>query len=76
MCKVAAQLRAAAANKKAEDFTVHPQTNKRCVGAMQSFGRSIKDMNIVKFDPISIGVAATKYPAAKYVIFWLLYYLR
>jgi hypothetical protein len=33
MCKVSAQLRAAAANKKAEDFTVHPQTNKRFVGA-------------------------------------------
>ena len=54
MYKIAAQLRVAAANKKAEDFSiVHPQTNKRFVGAiMQSFGGSIKDMNNVKFDPL------------------------
>ena len=75
MYKIAAQLRVAAANKKAEDFSiVHPQTNKRFVGAiMQSFGGSIKDMNNVKLDPTSIGVAATKYPA-EYILFC--FYLR
>ena len=52
---------------------VHPQTNKRFVGAMQSFGHSIKNVN-VKFDPTSIGVAATKYPAAECIFFG--FYLR
>jgi|688.fasta_scaffold793156_1 hypothetical protein len=47
MYKVAFQLRAAAdsANNKVEDViraAVHPQINKRLVGAMQSFGRSKK----------------------------------
>ena len=34
------------------------------------YGRSIKDVNYVKFDPTLIRVAATKYPA-KYVLWGL-----
>ena len=75
MYEVAAQLREAAANNKSDIFiqAVHPQTNKQFVGATQSFGRSIKNVN-VKFDPTSIRVAATKYPAAECLFFG--FYLR
>ena len=80
MYEVAAQLREAAANNKSDIFiqAVHPQTNKQFVGATQSFGRSIKNVN-VKFDPTSIRVAATKYPAAECKIakcIFFGYYLR
>ena len=73
MYKVAFQLRAAAdsANNKVEDViraAAHPQINKRLVSATQRFGRSITEVNHVKFDPTLIRVTATKYPA-KYVHF-------